>query len=51
MSSLSFNPKERGVPLRLAGPGALPAMERLLIYTSMIAAFAMLVCILIGVAG
>jgi hypothetical protein len=49
MSSMSLNGKGRRLSFRLAGAGGLPSLEAMLTTAAVIAAFAMLTCILLGV--
>jgi hypothetical protein len=49
MSSMSLNEKGRRLSFRPAGADRLPSLEALLTTAAVIAAFAMLTCILLGV--
>jgi len=49
MSSMSLNGKGRRLNFRPAGADRLPSLEALLTTAAVIAAFAMLTCILLGV--
>jgi hypothetical protein len=51
MSSMSLNRKGRRLSFQPEGAGGLPSAEGLLISAAVIAAFAMLTCILLGVIG
>jgi hypothetical protein len=51
MSSMNVNRKDRRPALRLAGGGGLPSLEGVLTSIAVIAAFALLACILLGAIG